>query len=67
MSLYTDSTFTAVHPSGPIFLPLGLVMYVGVVAEDVQEDALVTVLDECFQTHTPDFNDKIRDPIVENG
>ena len=64
MSLYTDSTFTATHPSGPINLPLGLVMYVGVVVEGVQEDDLVLVLDNCFQTHDGDVNNENKDPLI---
>ncbi|XP_076852746.1 pancreatic secretory granule membrane major glycoprotein GP2-like [Brachyhypopomus gauderio] len=66
MALYQDANFSSAYPSGPVDLPLGAPLYVGVKAEEVETSVFVVILDECYITDGPGADDPERYVLIQN-
>ncbi|KAK6300804.1 hypothetical protein J4Q44_G00289020, partial [Coregonus suidteri] len=65
MSLYRNSNFTKPYPPGEVLLPVGSALHVGV-SVDETDDQLVVILENCYATHTPNFDDLMRYVLIQN-
>ncbi|XP_064816762.1 uromodulin-like [Oncorhynchus masou masou] len=65
MSLYRNANFTEAYPPGEVLLPVGSALHVGVSVDETY-DQLVVVLENCYATHTPNFDDLMRYVLIQN-
>ncbi|KAM6972524.1 pancreatic secretory granule membrane major glycoprotein GP2-like [Aplochiton taeniatus] len=65
MSLFHNSNYTEPYPEGPVSLPLGSTLYVGVLVEE-RDSSFVVVLEDCFATHSPDSDGPVKYFLVQN-
>ncbi|XP_045061786.1 uncharacterized protein LOC121532883 [Coregonus clupeaformis] len=65
MSLYRNTNFTKPYPPGEVLLPVGSALHVGV-SVDETDDQLVVILENCYATHTPNFDDLMRYVLIQN-
>ncbi|XP_036440335.1 pancreatic secretory granule membrane major glycoprotein GP2-like [Colossoma macropomum] len=66
MSLYRNANFTAVYPPGPVVLPVGAPLYVGVNVEEVEASRFAVIVDECSITDTPNPDNSERYLLIQN-
>ncbi|XP_028826885.1 uromodulin-like [Denticeps clupeoides] len=66
ISLYHNSTFSTPYPAGPIALPVGSALNIGVNVEDIQNDNLVVILDNCYATNNSSPKDPKRHYFIQN-
>ncbi|XP_062304133.1 uromodulin-like [Osmerus eperlanus] len=66
MSLFPNSSYTAPYPAGPVTLPLGSVLHVGVSVEETEIGRFVVVLEDCYATHSPDPNDLLKYLLIQH-
>ncbi|XP_019912333.2 pancreatic secretory granule membrane major glycoprotein GP2-like [Esox lucius] len=66
MSLYRDSNYTNTFPVGQrVVVPLGSPLYVGVSVNETETERFVTVLDDCYVTHSPSPYDLMRYYLIQ--
>ncbi|KAM4603290.1 scavenger receptor cysteine-rich domain-containing protein DMBT1-like [Polymixia lowei] len=65
MSLFQNSNYTQPYPVGPVSLPLGSALYVGVSVEET-DPSFVAILDDCYVTHSPNPDDLMRYFLIQN-
>ncbi|XP_062308766.1 deleted in malignant brain tumors 1 protein-like [Osmerus eperlanus] len=66
MSLFRDASYTAPYSAGPVTLPLGSILHVGVSVEETEAEAYVVVLEDCYATHSPDPDDLMRYYLIQH-
>uniref|UniRef100_A0A674BML2 Uromodulin-like n=1 Tax=Salmo trutta TaxID=8032 RepID=A0A674BML2_SALTR len=66
MSLYRNANFTEAYPPGEVLLPVGSALHVGVSINETN-DQFVVVLENCYATHTPNFDDLMRYVLIQNS
>uniref|UniRef100_A0A3B4E9T1 ZP domain-containing protein n=1 Tax=Pygocentrus nattereri TaxID=42514 RepID=A0A3B4E9T1_PYGNA len=66
MSLYRNANFTTMYPPGPVVLPVGAPLYVGVNVEEVEASRFAVIVEECSITDTPDPNNSGRYLLIQN-
>ncbi|XP_067114952.1 pancreatic secretory granule membrane major glycoprotein GP2-like [Osmerus mordax] len=66
MSLFSDANYTAPYSAGPVTLPLGSILHVGVSVEETDAEAYVVVLEDCFATHSPDPDDLLKYFLIQD-
>uniref|UniRef100_A0AAY4ALF1 ZP domain-containing protein n=1 Tax=Denticeps clupeoides TaxID=299321 RepID=A0AAY4ALF1_9TELE len=59
-------TFSTPYPAGPIALPVGSALNIGVNVEDIQNDNLVVILDNCYATNNSSPKDPKRHYFIQN-
>ena len=65
MSLFQNSNYTEPYPAGPVTLPVGSALYVGVSVGET-DPRFVVVLDDCYATHSSSSDDLMRHFLVQN-
>ena len=60
MSLFSDANYTVPYTAGPVTLPLGSILHVGVSVEETDAEAFVVVLEDCYATHSPHPDDLLK-------
>ncbi|XP_067114958.1 pancreatic secretory granule membrane major glycoprotein GP2-like isoform X1 [Osmerus mordax] len=66
MSLFSDANYTAPYSAGPVTLPLGSILHVGVSVEETDAEAFVVVLEDCYATHSPDPDDLLKYFLIQH-
>ncbi|XP_071773588.2 pancreatic secretory granule membrane major glycoprotein GP2-like [Centroberyx gerrardi] len=66
MVLYEKPDYSDPFPAGPVSLPLGSALHVGVSVEGYDSDRFVVVLENCYATHSPDAEDPMRYSLIQN-
>uniref|UniRef100_A0A3P8XCU4 ZP domain-containing protein n=1 Tax=Esox lucius TaxID=8010 RepID=A0A3P8XCU4_ESOLU len=66
MSLYRNTDYTEPFPAGQITLPIGSVLHVGVAVEESETGRLVVVLETCYATPSPNPDDHMQYPLIQN-
>ena len=66
MSLFRDASYTAPYSAGPVTLPLGSILHVGVSVEETEAEAYVVVLEDCYATPSPDPHDLMRYYLIQH-
>ncbi|XP_046870501.1 deleted in malignant brain tumors 1 protein-like isoform X3 [Hypomesus transpacificus] len=66
MSLFRDANYTAPYSAGPVTLPLGSILHVGVSVEETDAEAFVVVLEDCYATHSPDPDDLLKYFLIQH-
>ncbi|XP_067115871.1 uromodulin-like [Osmerus mordax] len=66
MSLFRDANYTAPYPVGPVTLPLGSILHVGVSVEETDAEAFVVVLEDCYATHSSDPYDLLKYFLIQH-
>ncbi|XP_062312075.1 uromodulin-like [Osmerus eperlanus] len=66
MSLFRDANYTAPYSAGPVTLPLGSVLHVGVSVEETDAEAFVVVLEDCYATHSPHPDDLLKYFLIQH-
>ncbi|XP_062304014.1 pancreatic secretory granule membrane major glycoprotein GP2 isoform X12 [Osmerus eperlanus] len=66
MSLFRDANYTAPYPAGPVTLPLGSILHVGVSVEETDAEAFVVVLEDCYATHSPHPDDLLKYFLIQH-
>ncbi|KAM9856942.1 uncharacterized protein ACBR49_000608 [Aulostomus maculatus] len=65
MSLFRNSNFTETYPGGPVTLPVGSPLYVGV-SVDERDESFAVILENCFATNSFNPNDPMRYALIRN-
>ncbi|XP_046872182.1 uromodulin-like isoform X2 [Hypomesus transpacificus] len=52
MSLFHSADYMEPYPAGPVTLPLGSILHVGVSVQETETDRFVVVLEDCYATHS---------------
>lgn len=66
MLLFHDDNFTSPYPPGPVTLPVGTPLYVGMTVQEVESTRFSVVMEECYITETPDANSTERYYLIQN-
>ncbi|KAK3509650.1 hypothetical protein QTP70_008354 [Hemibagrus guttatus] len=66
MFLFHDDNFTSPYPPGPVTLPVGTALYVGMNVQEVESTRFNVVMEECYITETPDANSTERYYLIQN-
>ncbi|XP_067114922.1 uncharacterized protein [Osmerus mordax] len=66
MSLFRDASYTAPYSAGPVTLPLGSILHVGVSVEETDAEAFVVVLEDCYATHSPHPDDLLKYFLIQH-
>lgn len=66
MFLFHDANFTSSYPPGPVTLPVGTPLYVGMIVPEVEPTHFNVVMEECYITDTPDGNSTERYYLIQN-
>lgn len=66
MFLFHDDNFTSPYPPGPVTLPVGTPLYVGMTVQEVESTRFNVVMEECYITETPDANSTERYYLIQN-
>ena len=65
MSLFRNSNYTERYPAGPVTLPVGSALYVGVSVGET-DPRFVVVLDDCYASHSSSPDDPMRHFLIQN-
>ena len=65
MSLFRDSNYAETYPAGPVVLPVGSPLYVGV-SVDESDLNFVAVLEDCFASHSSNPEDPMQYALIQN-
>ncbi|XP_070782566.1 uromodulin-like [Enoplosus armatus] len=65
MSLFRNSNYTETYPAGPVILPVGSPLYVGVSVEE-KDPGFVVVLEDCHASHSSNPDDPMRYFLIQN-
>uniref|UniRef100_A0A3B4TQU0 ZP domain-containing protein n=1 Tax=Seriola dumerili TaxID=41447 RepID=A0A3B4TQU0_SERDU len=66
MTLYQRPDYSQPFPSGPVSLPLGSALHVGVSMENYDNNGFVLVLENCYVTNSPSANDLVQHALIQN-
>lgn len=66
MTLYQRPDFSEPFPAGPVSLPLGTALHVGVSVENYDKDRFVLILENCYITNSPGADDPSRHVLIQN-
>lgn len=66
MTLYKRSDYSEPFPAGPVSLPLGSALHVGVSVENYDNDGFVLLLENCYSTNSPRADDPVRHFLIQN-
>jgi len=66
MSLYHSAKYSQPYPAGPVDLPLGSTLFVGVSVEEIERDRFAVVLENCYATHSANPDDSVRHYLIQN-
>ncbi|KAK2819712.1 hypothetical protein Q7C36_021358 [Tachysurus vachellii] len=66
MFLFHNDNFTSPYPPGPVTLPVGTPLYVGMNVQEVESARFNVVMEECYITETPDANSTERYYLIQN-
>jgi len=64
-SLFQNSNYTEPYPAGPVTLPVGSALYVGVSVGET-DPRFVVVLDDCYATHSSNPDELMRHFLIQN-
>ncbi|XP_023267816.1 uromodulin-like isoform X2 [Seriola lalandi dorsalis] len=66
MTLYQRPDYSQPFPSGPVSLPLGSALHVGVSMENYDNNGFVLVLENCYVTNSPSADDLVQHALIQN-
>ncbi|XP_071348698.1 pancreatic secretory granule membrane major glycoprotein GP2-like isoform X2 [Trachinotus anak] len=66
MTLYRRPDYSQPFPSGPVSLPLGSALHIGVSVENYDNNRFVLVLENCFVTNSPSADDPVQYSLIQN-
>ncbi|XP_032364513.1 uromodulin [Etheostoma spectabile] len=66
MTLYKRPDYSEPFPGGPVRLPLGAALHVGVSVENDDNNRFVLVLENCYVTKSPRADDPARHVLIQN-
>ncbi|XP_046696757.1 pancreatic secretory granule membrane major glycoprotein GP2-like isoform X2 [Silurus meridionalis] len=66
MVLFHDANFSSPYPPGPVTLPVGTPLYVGLNVQEVESTHFTVVIEECYITDTPHANSTERYYLIQN-
>lgn len=66
MLLFHDANFTSSYPPGPVTLPVGTPLYVGLNLQDVEAAHFNVVVEDCYITDTAAANSTERYYLIQN-
>ncbi|XP_038575076.1 pancreatic secretory granule membrane major glycoprotein GP2-like [Micropterus salmoides] len=66
MTLYEMPDYSVPFPTGPVSLPLGSALHVGVSVENYDNNRFVLLLENCYVTNSPGANDPVRYFLIQN-
>ncbi|XP_053473319.1 pancreatic secretory granule membrane major glycoprotein GP2-like isoform X2 [Ictalurus furcatus] len=66
MLLFHDANFTSSYPPGPVTLPVGTPLYVGMNLQEVESTRFNVVIEECYITGKPDANSTERYYLIQS-
>ncbi|KAF5895623.1 uromodulin-like, partial [Clarias magur] len=66
MLLFHDANFTSSYTPGPVTLPVGTPLYVGLNVQDVEAPRFNVVVEDCYITDTADANSTERYYLIQN-
>ena len=66
MFLFRDSKYTKAYPAGPVTLPPGSALHVGVSVKESGSRRDALVLDHCYATPSSNPDDKMKHFFIHN-
>ncbi|XP_018534556.1 uromodulin [Lates calcarifer] len=66
MTLYRGPDYSQPFPAGPVSLPLGSALHVGVSVENNDNGRFVLILENCYFTNTPSAEDPVQYALIQN-
>ncbi|XP_035861279.1 deleted in malignant brain tumors 1 protein isoform X7 [Sander lucioperca] len=66
MTLYERPDYSEPFPAGPVSLPLGAALHVGVSVENYDNNRFVLLLEHCYVTNSPSADDPARYDLIQN-
>ncbi|KAJ8382454.1 hypothetical protein SKAU_G00032320 [Synaphobranchus kaupii] len=66
MSLYRNANYTGPYSAGPVVLPLGSALHVGVSAEEAASEGFAVILEDCYATPSADSDDPLHFFLIQN-
>ncbi|XP_049455242.1 uromodulin-like isoform X2 [Epinephelus fuscoguttatus] len=66
MTLYQRPDYSEPFPAGPVRLPLGVPLYVGVSVENYDNNLFKLLLENCYVTNSPSADDPARYVLIQN-
>ncbi|KAF1383126.1 hypothetical protein PFLUV_G00128070 [Perca fluviatilis] len=66
MTLYERPDYSKPFPAGPVSLPLGAALHVGVSVENYDNNSFVLLLEHCYITNSPNADDPARYVLIQN-
>ncbi|TDH06411.1 hypothetical protein EPR50_G00132870 [Perca flavescens] len=66
MTLYERPDYSKPFPAGPVSLPLGAALHVGVSVENYDNNSFGLLLEHCYITNSPNANDPARYVLIQN-
>ncbi|CAK6973445.1 deleted in malignant brain tumors 1 protein-like [Scomber scombrus] len=65
MSLFRNANYTETYSAGPVTLPVGSLLFVGV-SVDERDTNFAAVLEDCYATHSSNPDDPVRYSLIQN-
>ncbi|XP_044075504.1 uromodulin-like isoform X2 [Siniperca chuatsi] len=66
MTLYKRPDYSEPFPAGPVSLPLGSALHIGVSMENYDNNCFVLLLENCYVTNSPSADNPVRYFLIQN-